>query len=1573
MAHSDDPRLPPGWDDISPREEGTGVPPGTESAPALSDGEARNLFGLAAEGCLPVSVHEGDKAGDRFGPFLLLETLGEGGFGIVWLAEQCEPIRRTVALKVIKPGMHSRDILARFERERQALALMDHPNIAAVLDAGQTASGRPWFSMERVAGMPITDYCDAERLGLRGRVKLFLPICRAVQHAHQKGVLHRDLKPSNLLVERVDGHAVPKIIDFGIAKALQTATMDAPGLSLLWTQGVLLVGTPLYMSPEQAGFAGLDVDSRSDIYSLGAVLHELLAGTSPLSRETLANAPFDEVLRTVREKEPSSLHRSLHSLDVASRETVAMRRRTDSKRLHSQLKGDLEWIVRKALEKDRERRYESAAALAQDLENYLHGDPVSAGPPGAAYRLGKMARRHRGPLVAGGLVLASLVAGLGLAIGQAARAMRAEHIAESRLHSAEKARDAAEELVNEGIYGMRSKLHAFGKVELMEDMVAAADAYYRGLPDELQRDDGTLRHLAALSLNKAMIAIALGRHEEHERHTRECLELLDTLLDRNPGNETIHKEAVQAMLGLCQLHAERGDHTSLVAMAEAIDGHCRQWLDRHPGSLWAMHHQVLAHNAAAQALVRELNRPLDGQARLEVAQAVTRQMRELSDDDPRVFECEGYMLAGQGKVSEKLGKRDAAEREHEAAMTAFAKALALGGSSALLREQHLSSVYRTGGLVRSNALRRKDDEGVRRGEALMLEALEGRKQLVALEPGRGEWWRDLAHSHRQFAEIAAGKGDLGISLDHRREELRCRDEAVTRNPGRPLVVAERSVTRFRLGDGLARLAEPDLVAAAESVLSGLEDHRAAIAQNGGSPVLVDISLKEPAETLSRLVDRDPQAGNRWIERARAILEPLAEEGSANHVETALGILAAARERIPAALVRREKDQARETELLKLAGGSSDPSAMHDRAHGIVLDLLPKAGSLYLLPAEKQRPTAEELDAALKMADPLLDAALAENPDNPAFLETLVRRRFAQGVLARYRGEPEEAVESFERALAIPLSHRSGELLRRDTLAGYTEFLRVSGRPREALAKADELIAFSQRLCESQSPPPVPQDFHMLGNAHFIKLGIAEALGDWNLAVDSCRASVEGFARAKDETPGDAGRLWHWLSALTKLAELNVAVGDRKAGLGAMPGILSQADALAENSQDPVRIRKYANERLTTLVNRLRDNGFVTEATQAARALVALRERLAQLGHPTDGRSQTVAGSRILLLHLLFKQERALEIEQELASVAEAIAATENPSERAEAHARLADFFIAASRHADAVREARAAQELAEIHDFGWRRIYFSRILAVGLFHAGEHEDAWTVLMESWNEAAARAWPGEDGRLRENHIETALNFVHYQHLKGPDSSLAEKAAFWIGQIPAMDAPGRIRSAGYFSNDARQWRIWLGHLAEANRTEDYRKGRRRLLEMARVHGTSPYSLAHAALAALALPLGDDDEAGAIAMAEKSLANRKDISSIPAAALARIRDGRPQEASDLLDPAMETSDPGAWLLHRAIAALAHKKAGQTEKAAATLQVFSGLSADRARFLASPTHRDAILARSILREAGWSAPTVP
>ena len=386
--------------------------------PALAD-RIRNVLpaiALIEETRSVDSTPAGERPGGTIGRYKLLERVGEGGFGVVYMAEQVTPVRRKVALKVLKPGMDSRQVLARFDAERQALAIMDHPNIARVFDAGATDAGRPYFVMELVRGVPITEFCDQQQLNPRQRLELFGQVCHAVQHAHQKGIIHRDIKPSNVLVMRHDTEPVVKVIDFGIAKALGQELTD----KTLFTGFAQLLGTPLYMSPEQAGQSAIDIDTRSDIYSLGVLLYELLTGTTPFDKERFRTAAQDEMRRIIREEEPPrpSTRLSDSKEPLAS---ISAQRHTEPAKLTKLVRGELDWIVMKALEKDRTRRYETVTGLARDVERYLNDETVQACPPSARYRLRKLTRKYRVPLTVAAGFLLLLVAAAVVSTYQAIR------------------------------------------------------------------------------------------------------------------------------------------------------------------------------------------------------------------------------------------------------------------------------------------------------------------------------------------------------------------------------------------------------------------------------------------------------------------------------------------------------------------------------------------------------------------------------------------------------------------------------------------------------------------------------------------------------------------------------------------------------------------------------------------------------------------------------------------------------------------------------------------------------------------------------------------------------------------------------------------------------------------------------------------------------------------------------------------------------------------------------------------------------------------------------------------------
>jgi len=431
--------------------------------------------------------------GTVIGPYKLLQQIGEGGMGVVFMAEQTAPLQRTVALKVIKPGMDTRAVIARFEAERQALALMDHPNIAKIFDAGTTDSGRPYFVMELVKGIPITEYCDQCDVTTRERLELFVTVCQAIQHAHQKGVMHRDIKPTNVMVTMQDGRPAPKIIDFGVAKAINQRLTE----QTLMTAFAQMVGTPLYMSPEQAELSPLGVDTRSDIYSLGVLLYELLTGATPFDKDRLHAASYDEMRRILRDEEPPRPSARLSTLAADMATTIAERQRTEPHRLIQAVRGDLDWIVMKCLDKDRNRRYATVGALIEDVQRYLKDEPVEACPPSVVYRFNKFVRRNRGLLTAAGLLAAVLIFGTALSVSQAVRATRAERLAKTGYEAERLARQEADEARREAENDrLQAKQHAAAATAEAAKSKATVNLLQQMLTPEVDRArDYTVRQM----------------------------------------------------------------------------------------------------------------------------------------------------------------------------------------------------------------------------------------------------------------------------------------------------------------------------------------------------------------------------------------------------------------------------------------------------------------------------------------------------------------------------------------------------------------------------------------------------------------------------------------------------------------------------------------------------------------------------------------------------------------------------------------------------------------------------------------------------------------------------------------------------------------------------------------------------------------------------------------------------------------------------------------------------------------------------------------------------------------------
>jgi serine/threonine protein kinase len=578
-----------------------------------------------------------ERPGTQIGPYKLHQEIGEGGMGIVYMALQREPVRRKVALKIIKPGMDTREVIARFSAEKQALAIMDHPNIAKVHDAGTTESGRPYFVMELVNGVTLTQYCDDNHLTTDQRLELFVPICHAVQHAHQKGIIHRDLKPANILVTLHDGVPVPKIIDFGIAKA---TNQELTSQTLATGYGQM-VGTPLYMSPEQAERSGLDIDTRSDIYSLGVLLYELLTGSTPFSRDQFKDAGLDEVRRLIREEEPPRPSTRISTMGKAAT-TVSEHRKTDPVELSNSLRHELDWIVMRAMEKDRMRRYQTANDFARDIQRYLDDEPVEACPPSTVYRLKKFTRRHKTAVLATTAVALAVILGAGVAAGQAYRATKAEKLAEEQLHIAKEQKRLANE-----------QAELAQKQKRLAEEAAARENELRVQAEEASRKAEAARQRAE-TVADYLVDVFRSPDPERDGRTVTVVEVMDRLqgeLDTKFSEDALLRAKLSSALGKTYLGLGI-PQKALDALLTSYELHLRAEGDKAPSTLRSLVDLMDGYSAAGRykdALVL-------GEKSLETHQTI------LGQDDSSTLKLsdglvEAYLYAHRNDDAVRLGEQ----------------------------------------------------------------------------------------------------------------------------------------------------------------------------------------------------------------------------------------------------------------------------------------------------------------------------------------------------------------------------------------------------------------------------------------------------------------------------------------------------------------------------------------------------------------------------------------------------------------------------------------------------------------------------------------------------------------------------------------------------------------------------------------------------------------------------------------------------------------------------------------------------------------------------------------------------
>jgi non-specific serine/threonine protein kinase/serine/threonine-protein kinase len=746
-------------------------------AEALDHGAVRALGELADDEAAPLH------SGQRIGPYVIQGVLGQGGFAVVYLAEQTEPIQRQVALKIVKLGMDTTRVLARFRAEQQALAVMDHSHIAKVFDAGITDGGRPYFVMERVQGVPITEYCDRHQLGTTPRLRLFQDVCHAVQHAHQKGIIHRDLKPSNVLVGGSEDRPVVKVIDFGIAKAID----EQPSRRTLFTEQGHLVGTPQYMSPEQADPGGVDVDTRTDIYSLGVVLYELMTGTTPIDLDTLRSAGLAGMQRLIREKEPPRPSTRLSTLGGGLAD-VARTRGADPQALARSVRGDLDWIVMKALEKDRVRRYGTANALAMDIDRHLHDNPVLAGPPGAMYRLRKFVRRHRIGVAAGTIVVTALLASLAFAAVGLVMATRDRDRLQAALETATRQTRIAEAVnafLERDLLAQADPLNTADRhttvAELLdrtsvriegafpgEPLVEASirttlGVTYRGLGEY----EAAVRHLeAALRIRRSelgddhsvtletMLPLAwsywyLSRYDQAEALWVDAL----PISRRHLGED--HPDTLQAMAGLAALYnyqhrfeEARPLHMETVARCRTVLG------EEHHDTLTAMHN--LAWLDQQQGHTRE--------AEHRFAKVLEIRRRVLGEEHPHTL----------SSLTSLAGCYRAQGRYTEAEASQFS---ALATSRRVLGDEHPATLRRMTELAELYDTQRRDDLA----EPLLVESLARQRDLLGDDHRDTQYTVNVLAAHCLVQGRSVEAERLFAELVERQQRLFGEEAPVVRN------------------------------------------------------------------------------------------------------------------------------------------------------------------------------------------------------------------------------------------------------------------------------------------------------------------------------------------------------------------------------------------------------------------------------------------------------------------------------------------------------------------------------------------------------------------------------------------------------------------------------------------------------------------------------------------------------------------------------------------------------------------------------------------------------------------------
>jgi serine/threonine protein kinase/tetratricopeptide (TPR) repeat protein len=1098
--------------------------------------------------------HPGEEPGMVIGPYRLLQLIGEGGMGAVWMADQLHPVQRMVALKIIKAGMDSRQVLARFEAERQALALMDHPNIAKVHDGGSTVAGRPYFVMELVKGQPITRYCDEHRLTPRQRLELFVPVCQAIQHAHTKGIIHRDVKPSNVLIAPYDGKPVVKVIDFGIAKATGQRLTE----KTLFTEFGAVVGTLEYMSPEQAELNNQDIDTRSDVYSLGVLLYELLTGTTPLDRSRLKQVGFMEVLRWIREEEPPTPSTRLSTTDQLP--AIAANRGLEPRKLSGLVRGELDWVVMKALDKDRNRRYETATAFAADVLRYLHDEPVSACPPSAWYRFRKFARRNRAALSAGGLISAALVATVAILAFSTARVTREKQQKEAALQRAQENLTDALGVVDQLLTrAADERLAHIPHVEpVRRDLLGDALKYYQQFLRK-NRDDPTVR----LQTGKAYLRLGdihhlLGESDQAKAAYTQGIALLEQLAAEQPSLADCRQILAYCHAGLAQAlmavgsprEAEQAARRALTLQEKLVAD-----APAHAG-----YRQGLAYNRHLLALLcRNTGRRAEAEQGYRAAITLLDQLAlEFPAKPDYRKDLAGYCV----NLATLLGQTDKLEEAERFLRKAVRTAVKVAPE--VPRERGYQNVVAMTRTQLANLLMNtgRFDEAEREYR----KALEPQKKLVDDFPSRPDF-RNL---------YAANLGYLGILYrrTNRRDDAR------------------------KMWDQARKLHEK--LAGEYPQIAGYQSSFGASLSNWAFLLEDEGKLDEARATLEQAIRRQ------LIALKANPREPTAREFLGKHYQNLAHILGQLR------APEEEKVRRQAIEVQKRLAADF-PN---------VLDYQSGAGITLSSWAERLRARGQ-LEKARRLLGEAIRyqwVALKANPDNPGYFRLLCSHYARRLEIIRALGKDAEAEEAEQQLLAVLNRLPRPQFARaRSELGGNLNDMAQVLRGRGKFAEAHRLLlrAIDHQKAALASAPRHPTYLLFL-HRHYWQLGqVLKEMGKNAGLEEAYRLNIAVLEKVVVHSPGEARHPSDLAVKQNDLAALLLDQGrDPEEALQLLERAVRHQRAALERKADVEDWRCFLGKHYWNLARALTQLKRYPEAEQAHRDCLSVREKLAA-DFPTD--------------------------------------------------------------------------------------------------------------------------------------------------------------------------------------------------------------------------------------------------------------------------------------------------------------------------------------------------------------------